>query len=559
MSNIVPRWMSQRRPFKIFNPTDLNLALWVNSQNIVDDGSGHAQQLLDISGKARNSDVQTGTQKPLIVTNYQNGFPCLRFDGSNDYIHFASFAQVQPCTVIIIAKQNSTASGKAFWGGIDSVFTGLYVTSTGYRLYAGTGGDIGGVPSITSVMGHIGVLKNAGGAQGVYFNTSMATSLTPIYSSCGANNPLGFDIARYGNSSTVCMNMDFLELLVINGDSDIFDWVRLMYYFQQKYALSWGFEKYEQINLNLHDSVTIVNKGTYTIRNPFGEEKVTYSGDKILVKGAYTIKDTFSNYAKLTVLSDDVVQTGTQWIINNPYQTVTLPTGNNKVINIIEGTATRLTEDSDILGSFITNVALVKSKYSSIIETSVTEKFLFLGDSIGVGANSNIPALQGYANLFRIVDSKVVASLGYGYGRLSEFASDSAKVSDSVSTIRKLFANCTTTKKIIIQLGTNDYGITALSQSLFNTYYCNLIDALYADDSSYHIYCLSPFTRGSEGALLVSYRDGMVTMCSTRSFTTYIDGPTAVAYNTTNFDTDNLHLTTVGHLVAHDYLDDIIL
>jgi len=73
-------------------PTNLpGCILWLDAgQGITKDGSNYISLFGDQSGQANNASQATGTNQPLWVDNQLNGKPIVRFDGSNDFMEFAS-------------------------------------------------------------------------------------------------------------------------------------------------------------------------------------------------------------------------------------------------------------------------------------------------------------------------------------------------------------------------------------------------------------------------------------------------------------------------------------
>jgi len=73
-------------------PTNLpGCILWLDAgQGITKDGSNYISLFGDQSGQANNASQATGANQPLWVDNQLNGKPIVRFDGSNDFMEFAS-------------------------------------------------------------------------------------------------------------------------------------------------------------------------------------------------------------------------------------------------------------------------------------------------------------------------------------------------------------------------------------------------------------------------------------------------------------------------------------
>jgi len=239
-------------------------------------------------------------------------------------------------------------------------------------------------------------------------------------------------------------------------------------------------------------------------------------------------------------------------ITNNNLLVKTLPAG-QKTVTIIEGLVSKLTL---LNGSFLNRVVVRPETYVKLYEQSTVEKFVFLGDSItqGVSSGGNASTVN-YAKLFKYDDSKEVTTLGWASGTLIQLASTTPLVDDTVDSITHGFINTTTTKKLIILIGTNDYAVS-LAAATFKTYYENLVDAVNASDSSIEIFCISPLLRNGETSLLDDYRTAISDLCGVRAFCTYIEGKTILTLGDLS---DGLHPSVSGHQKLHDSIDSIIL
>jgi len=76
------------------NPKSLsNLQLWFDAMTIKSLADGAAvAQWNDLSGNGRHLAQATGGSQPLYKAKGLNGLPCVRFDGSNDYMDCTAFA-----------------------------------------------------------------------------------------------------------------------------------------------------------------------------------------------------------------------------------------------------------------------------------------------------------------------------------------------------------------------------------------------------------------------------------------------------------------------------------
>jgi hypothetical protein len=526
-----------------FNPINLTPFLWYSSDSIINE-NGYAATLVDKSGNNRNVTQSDVTRRFQLVSD--NGNLALKSDGANDFYQTENFAINTLFTSFIIFKHDLYALDKGIFGGSASNL-GLYVDSGNYKVFQG------GTPVNLEAysLNEMRFFINEWNTTDSYYLSDKADNILNVG---GTLWPGGFFIGKYASSDSRYFNGKYYDFLIFNRSLTIDEKINLIDFFKKKYSAPWGkFGKIEANDGVFLNSIELEDKTTYKIRNPFSRKKLTTNADRLIITAISTLasQTTYKKWAGINVNVD-----GTNNLLlfttSQKNRILKLPVG-EKNLEITEGLTSKPT--TEILGTYINNIKL-DSSFSEIQE-NITEKIVFLVDSIGVGANSTNPAAQSFTTLFRTaIDTSV---LGYGFARLANFAANSTLINDTVAKIQALLSNATT-KKLYIELGTNDYGLDTLAAVTFLTYYADLIDAVHAADSTIHVYCQSPFTRGSEASLMADYRTGIQALCTTRTgWTTYIHGPSVVAFNLTNFDADNVHLTTVGHQVAHDYQDDIIL
>lgn len=288
------------------------------------------------------------------------------------------------------------------------------------------------------------------------------------------------------------------------------------------------------------------------VRNVASEFSFNYSGTEIKIKTNPTIASSYVNRALVTVLINGVFDQNVM-TLDTSYVSVTIPSGAKKV-TLIESTLSMIS--GTLRGTFITDVQVKPYNYSKINEISVSEKFVFIGDSITIGGNSYTPAVDSYARLFAMNDDKEVAVLGYGSGRLYHFASDPTRLTNTISTIIQMFSNVTGRKVLTIALGTNDFGLAATPLSTFQGWYSDFLNAVNAADSDIEIFCISPLLRTGETSLLGDYRVGINTECSNRIYTTYVSGPDMVSVGNLN---DGLHPDNTGHIEFNTNYKPIII
>lgn len=94
-----------------FSPLSLSPIAWFKADGITGLSDAAAvTQWDDASGNGRHVLQATAANQPLYKTAILNGLPVVRFDGSNDRLVSAAFAQPQEWTVCAVAKTTSTAS-----------------------------------------------------------------------------------------------------------------------------------------------------------------------------------------------------------------------------------------------------------------------------------------------------------------------------------------------------------------------------------------------------------------------------------------------------------------
>lgn len=82
----------------------------------------------------------TETNQPLLITNALNGYPALRFDGSDNFMATSAFTEVHPYTVYIVAKMISwTDSDILLCSGNGGVFLAEGGGANNMYMYSGSG------------------------------------------------------------------------------------------------------------------------------------------------------------------------------------------------------------------------------------------------------------------------------------------------------------------------------------------------------------------------------------------------------------------------------------
>lgn len=116
-------------PFVPVSPLDsANLKLWLKADaGITKDGANKVATWADQSGGGNNATQATAGNKPLWVDSQINGYPVLRFDGTDDYLGLANLTILKATrggSVFVVEKRNGLG------GGVGSQDNTLFDAST---------------------------------------------------------------------------------------------------------------------------------------------------------------------------------------------------------------------------------------------------------------------------------------------------------------------------------------------------------------------------------------------------------------------------------------------
>jgi hypothetical protein len=229
--------------------------------------------------------------------------------------------------------------------------------------------------------------------------------------------------------------------------------------------------------------------------------------------------------------------------------TVTLA-GGSKSVKLMEMRINATTFN----GCRLKSISLGGTNFTLERQGDVSEVIAFLVDSIMNGSNAT-KFTSGCAQLIRDTDSKNIKIIGYAGSTISEIATTAPQLATTNEWIEQAFVNATTTKKLVIAMGINDF-LGGLPAATFNTRYNQLLDAINVADPTIEVFCISPILTTTDDAILDLYRTNMGIACGVRSWCTYIDGKPILELGDLD---DGVHPTTAGQLKYHDYIDSIIL
>ena len=280
----------------------------------------------------------------------------------------------------------------------------------------------------------------------------------------------------------------------------------------------------------------------------------TTSADRVVLTGDTTIYNTASSYAQLIVKVNGAVYSYFQFS-GNGSSSLTIELGNagtSRTVEIIGGPQAIVS--NTVLGTFIDSIVYSANSSITIPTPSIGTRIVVYGDSISVGQASAYPGTQGWTALERITYSRSIMLEAWGNRSLYNDANTGSLITAFVSRIATYSPS-----KIVIAIGTNDYGLQKWSSASFGTAYAALVDALHSAMPSLTIIMQTPIVRTSEVDLgygtLGDYRTQINTIHSTRGWTTLIDGTTLVS---TGDLSDGVHPTAAGHTTYATNIDSLI-
>lgn len=152
--------------------------LWIEGQFLTFDNGALVNKWRDRSGQGHHLAQSDSTKRPLFVTGAINGLPCVRFDGSNDFLISGAWAYNQAKCISLVIKRYNNAF-KYLYSSIDNfgmaMFQGDGASSDQVSMYAGTGsGDPNG--AIDSGAWYLVTAEYNGSSSKIYENGTQVGS-----------------------------------------------------------------------------------------------------------------------------------------------------------------------------------------------------------------------------------------------------------------------------------------------------------------------------------------------------------------------------------------------
>lgn len=231
------------------------------------------------------------------------------------------------------------------------------------------------------------------------------------------------------------------------------------------------------------------------------------------------------------------------------HQSVSLPAGDNKLVQLVEGA--QLDTSGGLDGSAVkgTYIYAIRGAIAFDPPTVPTQRIAVYGDSIVCGYYGTIPVKDGWFPQARVAYEAAggrMSSIAWGGRAMGKEASPDTIASQLVAHVAG-----STTRIIVVAIGTNDFG-QSVARATFRTNYGTLLDGIRSRDTGALVYLLKPLPRLDQAtpngvaAILSDYAADIDTVRSTRTWATAVD--TSAWINTaTDVVGDGIHPNDTGH------------
>lgn len=295
----------------------------------------------------------------------------------------------------------------------------------------------------------------------------------------------------------------------------------------------------------LHCNARRTAAGGYYKASPMSYMRLVTTADSMVLEFIETASghDTMYNAAVLVngeALSPVVTTSGTQNIPTRA--TVTFPAtlaGQLKVVDVVQGGWNQPVPAAPTtpVSSFLTAVYLASSAQTQVVEPRAKQnRLIVIGDSVlGGGYGLRVPALDNPCMVLRrALPTYDVICEAFAATSLYEYGNDAAGIAATMTRLKPLRPT-----HVLINLGTNDYGVSLQTAANYQTDLQAFVQAMKAAWPWAVIQCMSPIRRDSPaegtnnsfgaGNAIADYRTAMGAVVTAESLPAIINGLTTVA------------------------------
>lgn len=302
----------------------------------------------------------------------------------------------------------------------------------------------------------------------------------------------------------------------------------------------------------LRESLPLEHAGTHRRSSCFARFRTTTEATVMRLRAFNDLRDQIANLTEIAVWLDGVytfvhqppVQGSSSW-------TLALPRG-AKAVEVVAGPQSK--PGATVLGTFIEDLTFSRPAPQDL--TTATGRVYVYGDSITAGDGAEPgPHRDAFVPRLRGSTAADVLADAWGWRSLHDDCADAPARSAFAARV----AGWSPTR-IVLFIGTNDYGLARWSAADFGTAYAATLDALRTALPQVDIDCLSPIPRAAEAANAFgdttgAYRAAIAGACASRPWATYHDGTTVVSASNL---ADGVHPNDAGHGEISAYLASIL-
>lgn len=498
-------------------------------------GTAYVTEEYDQSGNAVTLTPVSSTKRPLHDTN--GGTPHMVFDGTDDVLTNASLnlSTHSSMTVVFAAVLNETATKALVSHGTSSSARWDIVVNNGGDGYLGTAWETSTFqntavpftqprPVVVSVVFTSGSVVPTIRVNGGNMEVRTDVGSTAWGSARMADRPV-YVGAR---SSSLETSMDFYACLVYPSALSNTDLRTIESNFCTQMGITIVPTTWAQggaITSGWNDTYTPVDRTTHYETSPFATWSVDTDSTVMEVQMYTDASTTFDSSAELGVYVDGdwYVQLVAPEADGAGTGHIFLPSGTKRV-TIENGLTTEPV--STVLGTWLTSAKGNGTTWTVPTITPVNRLVIY-GDSITAGWNATtsdgIMSRDAYVKIVRDgYNGYSVAAEAWGFRALEDDADTAPKVTSFVDKLGGYSPSA-----IWFSIGTNDLSSDA---DLWDNWYADTLDEINTDMPGVPVYCMSPLIRTDDdttngfGQDVDYFRSALETVCSTRSWATYVDG-----------------------------------
>jgi hypothetical protein len=221
-----------------FTPARLGsaVAMWYEADRGVSATSTKVTSWADQSGNGRDLLQGTDSKRPVLVQGAVGvGLPCIRFDGSDDFLSVGSVTVAQPCWICIAHKYTQQSGVRYLYSSASFLNASILAPGGGYAVVVDAAGSGGVTTSATmpTAAWHVVDVQLNGATTIPSINGTSAVAVNP-----GTLPFVGLCIGDAGGSSGFAALMDVYGVVILNRAPTTAERSSLLRYFARKIGVT---------------------------------------------------------------------------------------------------------------------------------------------------------------------------------------------------------------------------------------------------------------------------------------------------------------------------------